>query len=131
MRPNRPVHRSIFALLSLATAACTGSSERGSTTSSTTTSSSSGTGGTSATTGTGGAIPYPAFNPDFPQVVNGGTVMTNPKIVNVSFPSDPLQADIDAFSTAIGTTTYWGDCTAEYGIDFQNPRTRSDTSNRS
>jgi hypothetical protein len=59
---------------------------------------------------------YPASHPAIPQVVSGGTVMTAPKIVNVSFQSDPLESDIDTFAAAMATTTYWGDRTMEYGI---------------
>ncbi len=40
--------------------------------------------------------------------------MINPKVVNVSFAGDPLEADIDAFALAMPMTTYWGDRTKEY-----------------
>jgi hypothetical protein len=42
--------------------------------------------------------------------------MKQPKVVSVSFPSDPLEGDIDAFVTAMDKTTYWGDMVAEYGV---------------
>ena len=52
-----------------------------------------------------------------PQVVDlGGPVIAHPKIVPVSFPNDPLSADIDTFYAAFSSTTYWGDVTAEYAI---------------
>jgi hypothetical protein len=50
--------------------------------------------------------------------------MKQPKVVSVSFPSDPLESDIDTFVTAIGNTTYWGDRTAEYGIAPLQPIAR-------
>jgi hypothetical protein len=59
---------------------------------------------------------YPAFLPDAPQIQNGGTVMKTPKLVTVSFASDPLESDIDTLVTAIDSTTYWGDRVKEYGI---------------
>jgi hypothetical protein len=64
----------------------------------------------------GAAGVYPAAHPAIPQVVSGGTVMTKPKVVNVSFAGDPLEADIDAFAASMGKTTYWGDRVKEYGI---------------
>jgi hypothetical protein len=59
---------------------------------------------------------YPAPHPAAPQVVTGGFVDAQPKIVTVSFANDPLETDLDTFATAIGKTTYWGDRTKEYGI---------------
>ena len=67
---------------------------------------------------------FPAAHPVVPQVVSGGTVMMHPKVVNVSFAGDPLEADIDAFATAMGTTTYWGDRVKEYGIATPQPSAR-------
>jgi hypothetical protein len=64
---------------------------------------------------------YPAPHPVAPQVVTGGVVDAQPKIVTVSFPNDPLEADLDTFATAIGKTTYWGDRTKEYGIAPLDP----------
>jgi hypothetical protein len=67
---------------------------------------------------------YPAPHPAAPQIVTGGTIDAQPKIVTVSFAGDPLEADIDAFATAIGKTTYWGDRTREYGIAALAPAGR-------
>jgi hypothetical protein len=61
------------------------------------------------------AIAYPAFLPSAPQIQTGGTVLTQPKLVTVSFANDPLEADIDTMVTAIDTTTYWSDRIKEYG----------------
>jgi hypothetical protein len=60
---------------------------------------------------------FPAPHALFPQIRSGGgKVLANPKIVPVTFPNDPLQADIEAFVAAFSKTTYWGDMTAEYAI---------------
>jgi hypothetical protein len=59
---------------------------------------------------------YPAAHPPIPRVISGGTLMTKPKVVHVSFAADPLEADIDAFATSMGKTTYWGDRVKEYGV---------------
>ena len=48
--------------------------------------------------------------------MNGGTVLTQPTVVNISFANEPLEGDIDTFSSAMAATTYWGDRTQEYGI---------------
>jgi hypothetical protein len=69
----------------------------------------------------GSAPEYPAPHPAAPQVVTGGVIDSHPKIVSVSFAGDPLEADIDTFAAAIGTTTYWGDRTKEYGIAPLSP----------
>jgi hypothetical protein len=67
----------------------------------------------------GGVAPYPP-----PQVEDsGGPVIAHPKIVPVSFPTDPLAGDIDVFSAAFASTTYWGDVVAEYGIAPAKPLT--------
>ncbi len=113
-----------IAVASLVTA-CSGGGAKGQGSTAGATGGAAATGG-GATTGEGGAgtgggdagteAPYPAPHAAYPLVVSGGTTMTAPKIVNVSFPGDPLEADIDAFVEAIGKTTYWGDRTKEYGI---------------
>jgi hypothetical protein len=64
-----------------------------------------------------GSAGYPASHPSPPQSFDvGGPVLTHPKIVSVSFASDPFEAAIDTFATAMGTTTYWGNETKEYGV---------------
>jgi len=62
------------------------------------------------------AAPYPAPHPAIPTEVSGGTVMTAPKVVSVTFQNDPLETDIDTFVSSIAKTTYWGDRTMEYGV---------------
>ncbi len=63
------------------------------------------------------AAPYPAIAPDVPQVVSGGgPVMDAPKVVAITFPNDPLLADIETFCATLGDTSYWHDTTAEYGV---------------
>ncbi len=59
---------------------------------------------------------YPAFTPSLPQIGSGGTVITQPNVFNISFANEPLEADIDTFSSAMAGTTYWGDRVKEYGI---------------
>ncbi len=60
--------------------------------------------------------------PAAPQVLDvGGPVIAHPKIVPVSFPNDPLSADIDTLYAAFASTTYWGEVTAEYGIAPAKP----------
>lgn len=60
---------------------------------------------------------YPAFAPDMGQLVkNGGLIMKAPIVVNITYNSDPGQAEFDAFSDAIGDTKYWSALNAEYGV---------------
>jgi hypothetical protein len=60
---------------------------------------------------------YPAFRPTYPQVLNsGGKVLASPKYVAITFAGDPLVADIDRFTSMIGTSDYWHTTTSEYGV---------------
>ncbi len=60
---------------------------------------------------------YPAFAPEVPAVITGnGALLTNPKIVTVTWPGDPFAAQIDALAGAIGATSYWAATTGEYGV---------------
>jgi hypothetical protein len=60
---------------------------------------------------------YPAFPVDVGQLVNnGGHVLTNPVIVTITWSGDPNVEDYESFGDAIGTTDYWKQVTAEYGV---------------
>jgi hypothetical protein len=60
---------------------------------------------------------YPAFPPDFGQLVNnGGLVLTNPVIVAITWDTDPSQASFDQFADTIGETAYWQATCSEYGV---------------
>jgi hypothetical protein len=62
------------------------------------------------------ANPFPAPHEAPPQVVTrGGSVLAHPRLAPVTFPSDPLQAQIDQFAALIPTSTYWGAVAADYG----------------
>ena len=60
---------------------------------------------------------YPAFAPNVPQVVNnGGPTLKNPRIVTVTWDGDVNRDAYEAFGDKIGSTSYWRDNTAEYGV---------------
>lgn len=67
---------------------------------------------------------FPAFKSDvaksMPQLIlgNGGPVLTNAKLVTITFPSDdPSNVEtIENFSDAIGSSQFWKDATSEYGV---------------
>jgi hypothetical protein len=66
----------------------------------------------------GGNGDFPASHPAMPRVISlGGPVMTAPKIVEITFQGDSLQAEIDTFMEQLaGATAYWEGATAEYGV---------------
>jgi hypothetical protein len=96
-----------------ALAACSGDGNN-------TTAASNGTGGSS--TGGGGqgagAGPFaPGPHGAAPQVVNlGGKVLKAPKVLTITWASDPKGADIDKATTEIATSSYWSETTSEYGV---------------
>lgn len=60
---------------------------------------------------------YPAFKVDAPQVeTGGGPQLKNAEIVPVFFPNDGFQTQILDFLGKLGTSTYWGPPTKEYGV---------------
>jgi hypothetical protein len=60
---------------------------------------------------------YPAFKPDFGQIVdNGGLVLKSPTVVAITWDSDPSQASFDQFADTIGETAYWQATCSEYGV---------------
>jgi hypothetical protein len=60
---------------------------------------------------------YPAPHPSLPQVTsNGGATLSKPVFVPVTFPADPYQNDIAAFTAGIGETTYWTSAVSQYGV---------------
>ncbi len=59
----------------------------------------------------------PADHPTAPIVKNaGGAVLANPKLVVVTFASDPLASQIETFAQSIGASAYWAATTSEYGV---------------
>jgi hypothetical protein len=60
---------------------------------------------------------FPAFAPTVPALVSaGGPVLSAPRVVTVTFDSDPDRAKIEQFSQALGSSSYWKAVTAEYGV---------------
>lgn len=69
-----------------------------------------GDGGPSAST-------YPAFKPDVGQLkTNGGPLVTSPKIVTVTWSTDPNAATLESFDDKLGASDYWKTTVGEYGI---------------
>lgn len=69
----------------------------------------------------GGAVDpgdgYEAFPPDFPTIGNqGGPIFAKPRVVTVTWASDPQAATFRAFDQAIGASSYWKTVTGEYGV---------------
>jgi hypothetical protein len=61
---------------------------------------------------------YPAFKPEMPQLVKGGTaVMHDPVIVTVTWDSDPDAPKYEAFSDALAPSAYFKTAVGEYGIN--------------
>lgn len=61
--------------------------------------------------------PPTATRPTFPQEVNGGgTVMTSPRIVPITYDGDPFRQQIEDFVTKLGASLFWHEVTAEYGV---------------
>lgn len=60
---------------------------------------------------------YEAFPPDFPSIVSsGGSVLTAPRIVTVTWDTDDAGATLQAFDEALGGSAYWKTVTSEYGV---------------
>jgi len=60
---------------------------------------------------------YPAFTPDLAQLVDkGGGPLTNPIVVTVTYPGDVNADSYEKFGDKIGTSDYWKQITAEYGV---------------
>lgn len=77
-----------------------------------------GGGASSTSAGNGGSEPFtPGPHGPPPQVVSlGGKVITAPKVVAITYDSDPHQADIDAALKEMAATPFWAATTAEYGV---------------
>ncbi len=59
---------------------------------------------------------YPAFPPAMGQLVsNGGTVLKNPVIVTVTWPSDTRADQLEQLGDTVGAGAYWSAVTSEYG----------------
>ncbi len=60
---------------------------------------------------------YPASHPPMPTVATGGgPTLANPVFIPITFPGDPNQADIAAFTAGIGATTFWSSIVSGYGV---------------
>ncbi len=62
---------------------------------------------------------YPAPHPPLPTVVTaGGPVLRHPRVVPITFASDPAgtASGVDAFCAGLGATEYWKAATEEYGV---------------
>jgi hypothetical protein len=60
---------------------------------------------------------YPASHPPMPTVASGGgRTVANPVIIPITFPADPSQSDIVAFTSGIGATTFWSTIVSQYGV---------------
>jgi hypothetical protein len=67
--------------------------------------------------GADGAADAAVARPAAPQEVTlGGHVMASPRIVPITYDGDPFRADIEAFVTKLGASTFWHDVAAEYGV---------------
>jgi hypothetical protein len=75
-------------------------------------------GGCGGGTGPEGSGEFPAPHPPMPHLVSlGGPVTKAPKIVEITFQGDALQAQIDTFMEQLADATeYWKGATAEYGV---------------
>jgi hypothetical protein len=63
------------------------------------------------------AAPYPAAPPAFDVLSDvGGPVLSSPRIVPIFFPGYAYRDNLLTFMTELGTTSYWSDTTAEYGV---------------
>jgi hypothetical protein len=61
--------------------------------------------------------PHHVDFPAMPQVVTlGGHVLASPKFVIVTYDGDPFRDQLEKFAADIGSTQYWHDVTAEYGV---------------
>lgn len=59
----------------------------------------------------------PADHPAAPTVAKRtGSVLASPKVVVVTFGSDPLASQIEAFASQLGASQYWSATTSEYGV---------------
>ncbi len=63
------------------------------------------------------AVAPRAPTPEIPLAPNrGGAVLTAPRLVPVTFTGDPMASDIETFVSSLGSSSYWHDTTAEYGV---------------
>jgi hypothetical protein len=82
-------------------------------------STSTGTGGSAGTAGTGAGSFMPGPHGAAPQVINfGGTVLASPKLQIISYASDPMAKDVDAFAQELtmASASAWAAQTQEYGV---------------
>ncbi len=60
---------------------------------------------------------YPASHPPMPTAATqGGPTLKNPIFIPITFPADPNQSDIVAFTSGIGATTFWSTIVTQYGV---------------
>jgi hypothetical protein len=71
----------------------------------------------SSTGGGPSSGPYPAVQPDIGRIVNqGGTVLTSPKIVTVTWTADPNESALEDFGDKLGASAYWANVLGDYGV---------------
>ncbi|APR83171.1 Hypothetical protein A7982_08520 [Minicystis rosea] len=64
------------------------------------------------------AVPYPAAHPSMPQIPHhGGSVMTKPVIVTVTFPGDRHVDKLERFGEEVGSLDWWRVTVSPYGAD--------------
>ena len=60
---------------------------------------------------------YPAFTPAMGQLKHsGGSVLTNPIIVTVTWPGNDTADQLETFGDTVGAGQYWKDVTSEYAV---------------
>jgi hypothetical protein len=62
-----------------------------------------------------GAYPAP-HSPAPREIFGGGTVLSKPRIVPITYDNDPLRAKIELFVTKLGASSFWKEVTSEYGV---------------
>ena len=61
--------------------------------------------------------PYPAVQPDIAQIVNhGGTLLTSPKLVTVTWTIDPNESAFEDFGDRLGASAYWAEVAGAWGV---------------
>jgi hypothetical protein len=60
---------------------------------------------------------YPAYAPNIGQIQNqGGTVLTSPKIVTITWASDPNAAAFEQFGDKLGASAWWTKVVGQFGV---------------
>ena len=60
---------------------------------------------------------YPVSGSGMPLIIdNGGPVLTNPRFVSITFPTDSFASQIDTFISKFGPSAEWNQMVSEYGV---------------